>query len=240
LSPADICQLAKTCRLMHGAIPRRLSSAFNLDGRLLSFFDDPSAFRVLQSRTGAIISGSFALQFFARTAFSKADLDIYVAASARSDVGSWLLSQGYQFVARQRREYNIALDAFHNIETSRHGPVPGVVSVMDFHRFVRGVRRKVQVHFVAVCPLYTILRFHSTVVMNFITFNNAYCLYPMATLRVGTNLLLRSIRDGVRASLVKFEERGWPYVRFLAQDDATFVHTSVRWVCDPHTWVVPL
>lgn len=76
--------------------------------------------------------------------------------------------------------------------------------------------------------------------MNFITFNNAYCLYPMATLRVGTNLLLRSIRDGVRASLVKYEERGWPYVRFLAQDDATFVHTSVRWVCDPHTWVVPL
>lgn len=177
LSPADICQLAKTCRLMHGAIPRRLSSAFNLDGQLLSFFDDPSAFRVLQSRTGAIISGSFALQFFARTAFSQADLDIYVAASARSDVGSWLLSQGYQFVARgpiihpvteavihpgQRREYNIALDAFHNIETSRHGPVPGVVSVMDFHWFVRGVRRKVQVHFVVVCPLYTILRFHSS------------------------------------------------------------------------------
>ncbi len=76
--------------------------------------------------------------------------------------------------------------------------------------------------------------------MNFITFDHAYCLYPKATLRLGLNLLLQSIRDGARASLMKYHERGWPYVRFLEPEDAAFVHTIVRWVCDPHTWVIAL
>lgn len=76
--------------------------------------------------------------------------------------------------------------------------------------------------------------------MNFITYDRAYCLYPMATLRRHTNLLLQSIRDGARRSVVKYDKRGWRYVRTLAPDDASFVHTIVRWVCDPHTWVIPL
>lgn len=177
LAPADICRLAKACRLLHEAVPRRLSFIFNLDQLLLSFFDDPDAFRVLQSRTGAIISGSFALQFFTRTFFPQADMDLYVTAGARSEVGYWLLSHGYQFVARgpvlhpvtdavvhpaQRREFNVALDVFHNIEGPNHGIVQGVLSIMDFHRWVGGALRKVQVHLVTSCPLYTVLKFHSS------------------------------------------------------------------------------
>ncbi len=177
LAPADICRLAKTCRSLHAAISRSLSSAFQLDQRLLSFFDDPHLFRALQSRTGAIISGSFALKFFTRMSFGNDDLDVYVAASARGEVGSWLLSQGYHFVARgpilhpdtgtvihpgQHRDYNIALDLFHNVEVRGRRLVNGVVSIMDFYRSVGGITRKVQVHLVMACPLYTILKSHSS------------------------------------------------------------------------------
>ncbi|KAI0084093.1 hypothetical protein BDY19DRAFT_898994, partial [Irpex rosettiformis] len=68
---------------------------YSINRQLLRFFDDPSAFRILQAQTGVIISGSFALQFFTQTIVSEDDLDIYAVTTARSEIGAWLLANSY-------------------------------------------------------------------------------------------------------------------------------------------------
>ncbi|KAI0084165.1 hypothetical protein BDY19DRAFT_872341, partial [Irpex rosettiformis] len=199
LSPADICCLCKTTRSFRVVFSRNLSRLYSVDRCLLRFFDNPSAFRVLQSQTGAIISGSFALQLFARTTFPDDDLDVYVGFGGRVAVGGWLLANGYQYTARppyfqpdtnstllldegQSQDYATALNGSHLFQEVYHNSVDGVLNIMDFFRSTGGIVRKVQLHIVKESPLVAIMNYHSTMLMNFITYDMAYCLYPNATL----------------------------------------------------------
>lgn len=77
-----------------------VASVFGVDNRLRFFFDDPAAFRVLQSETGCLIAGSFALQVFARVQFPTADLDLYVPLQAGARLTDWMIVHGYRFTPR--------------------------------------------------------------------------------------------------------------------------------------------
>ncbi|KAI0083066.1 hypothetical protein BDY19DRAFT_873362, partial [Irpex rosettiformis] len=205
LSPADICRLAKTTRVFRLMLSRNLSRLYSINRQLLRFFDDPSAFRILQAQTGAIISGSFALQFFTQTVVSEDDLDVYAVTTARSEIGAWLLANGYRYAPRppyyhpddkkllldkgQAADYATALEEQHLFQEMNHDSVEGVLNIMDFVRDVDGLVRKVQVHFVGESPLVAVMNFHSTMLMNFITYETAYCLYPKATLIAHANLI---------------------------------------------------
>jgi len=61
-------------------------------------FQEILRFRELQATTGAIISGSTALQFFDRTIYANSDLDLYVQHDCACDLALWLESIGYMFV----------------------------------------------------------------------------------------------------------------------------------------------
>ncbi|KIJ42145.1 hypothetical protein M422DRAFT_171479, partial [Sphaerobolus stellatus SS14] len=52
--------------------------AFNINDFLKRFLKDPRKFRSLQTRTGALISGSQALQLLGRTRWPDSDLDLYI------------------------------------------------------------------------------------------------------------------------------------------------------------------
>ncbi|KAI0083772.1 hypothetical protein BDY19DRAFT_863674, partial [Irpex rosettiformis] len=190
LSPADICRLMKVSQQFRWAVKDALPRIFNIHSKLRIFFDNPLAFRVLQSNTGAIISGSFALQFFRRCYYQSGDLDVFVPKASKNVVGEWLLSNGYRYSPRPPPvNYQEAIENVMREDISDYQYVPGVLAVLDFVRQKSGMDRKVQLIVVEETSMSTILNFHSTCVLNVITYNTAYCLYPKATLSININLL---------------------------------------------------
>jgi len=66
--------------------------------------DEIINFRKLQATTGAIISGSTAVQFFDRDVYTNSDLDVYVEHQTARSLARWLEQIGYVFVSRQETE----------------------------------------------------------------------------------------------------------------------------------------
>ena len=74
--------------------------------------------------------------------------------------------------------------------------------------------------------------------MNFITYERAYCLYPVETLELSTSLLLVDENSYVEDLIVKYGKRGFTFYR-VAYDDQ-FRHKDARWVEDRHTFFLLL
>lgn len=101
-SPAQLCRLRLACKLANEAARSFVRRAYDINRHLKHFFDDPLAFRHLQAETGALISGSNALQFLDRTFYPKADLDIYVDVRYCEQLVKYLtLREGYVFRPRE-------------------------------------------------------------------------------------------------------------------------------------------
>lgn len=96
-------KLNKHCKDVILAYFRR---AFRIENLLRPYFldyprpDPVSEFRSMQSSTGALISGSTALQFFARTRYDDSDLDLYVNQDRVEKVLDFLKDAGYTYVPR--------------------------------------------------------------------------------------------------------------------------------------------
>jgi hypothetical protein len=97
-SPASCIRFGRTCRVARDAVSNFYSRAFSINRHLLRFFTSPLDFRSLQARTGTLISGSNALQFFDRTFYPGSDLDLYTHPGHSREVGLWLIQkEGYKF-----------------------------------------------------------------------------------------------------------------------------------------------
>ena len=93
-SPATILRISRTCRLARLAVLDYSYRAFDIDRLLSRFFRNVTAFRCLQARTGAVVSGSLALQFFDRSYYPDSDCDLYVPYKEAEKIGKWILSAG--------------------------------------------------------------------------------------------------------------------------------------------------
>ncbi|KAI0083693.1 hypothetical protein BDY19DRAFT_858899, partial [Irpex rosettiformis] len=226
-------QVSKECRR---TVIANLPHLFPIHRMLKIFFDSPTDFRALQARTGAIISGSFALQFFSQVYYSDTDLDIYVHYGAREILGSWILGNDYKYISRK---ITVTVG---NVEDSASTLEYGqeILGVLEFQRKRGDVEKKVQIIIVEESPLAAIMEFHSTCVLNFITFDMAYCLYPKATLIYQTNLVLKNPDVLVRKALSKYRRRGFTCRRLIAEQGSLFLPDSVRWVGDSQTWTLSL
>ena len=69
--------------------------------------------------------------------------------------------------------------------------------------------KKIQIVTSQTVPLHCILGFHSTTVMNFITWNKAYSLYPWTTFALRIGVVTKNTTDPVIRCLEKYSERGW-------------------------------
>lgn len=78
LSILDIVNLTKTCKAFSNIYGSLISSQWNVEWRLALFVRNVNSFRSLMARTNALVSGSFALQFFDRVHWPASDLDINV------------------------------------------------------------------------------------------------------------------------------------------------------------------
>ncbi|KAJ8482370.1 hypothetical protein ONZ51_g5420 [Trametes cubensis] len=242
-----------------------MDRAFNVNKRLSRYFRDPSAFRSLQARTATVISGSFALQFFDRTFYPESDLDLYVHPNPLVlDVGLYLDTEGYIFQPQPWQEETWQAEIEYLCGTMRQ-PIdeiedPGELSTLYPLKSTRAVYtfvqkpaadadtegpRKVQIIVSRSSPLGAILDFHSTCVMNAITYNAAYALFPLPTLEHCTSLIINGANPSSHEALEKYTRRGWrtianssPLLPFL--DPHWFHFNKIRWVCDVHTWTIPL
>ena len=97
LSPITIVKLATISLEAKNLVNDYLAYTFDVNHLLRRFFTDPISFRAMQARTGAIISGSFAVQFFDRVFFPNSDLDLYTPYDTALEVSNWLETNGYFF-----------------------------------------------------------------------------------------------------------------------------------------------
>ncbi|KAG2123282.1 hypothetical protein DEU56DRAFT_830141 [Suillus clintonianus] len=263
LSPRTLVRLSLTCRTTHKAVTRFFKRAYNVNRHLSHYFPDPLSFRSLQARTGLVISGSNALQFLDRTFYPESDLDVYSHAGHVYEVLEWIESTGYKFephkyqgedwhdhvspdwdgtVARTTRFIPTGED----VRSTRYS---NIAEVYTFKRLVdiggELVELQIQVIETICNPIDTIMKYHSTCVMNIITFNAAYSFYPIATFEDRSAVKIPGSRHRPDV-LAKYVKRGWRvYSVFRPKDIAQpykspFLPNVTRWVGDRHCWTIPL
>ncbi|KAI0349766.1 hypothetical protein OH77DRAFT_1464890 [Trametes cingulata] len=260
-SAQSIFSLRRVGRQIYCAVQDYNGRVFNVNRRLFRFFVDPLAFRSLQARTATVISGSFALQFFDRSYFSGSDLDLYVHPNSHVlDVGHYLHSEGYQFqpctwqLEDYRKEIRRLCERMASFQSDENEEEAELLyqmrSVRAVYTFCKagspeGLTRTVQIIVSRECPMASILDFHSTCVMNVITFNAAYAFYPIATYEQRMSLVINDSDPNAPSALEKYARRGWraianpsPLVPLL--DFRVFHFGVARWLCDSLTWTVHL
>ncbi|KAK0435002.1 uncharacterized protein EV420DRAFT_1282049 [Desarmillaria tabescens] len=216
---------------MLAALTRVLSPFFDAQGRRL-FVD-------LQQLTGALISGSTAISFFNDTMYRNSDLDVYVEHDKHAPLINFLLEEGYTFIPSKKSNS-------HSIDTPLFPPTPpnhirfefdittydseSILSVYNFRRHDTG--RAVQIIATSHCPLNTILNFHSTCVMNFISDCYAVSLYLDATFVY--HVALANYR------MTHINDSGWKYVTRRKCAHTLDYRSVVRRVGDEFCWVVDL
>jgi hypothetical protein len=136
--------------------------------------------------SGAVVSGSVALQFLDRVSYPSANLGIYVSHVNVEVAELWLLNHGMTKVPLNEGPDAMASDYASPLE---------ILSVGDFH--VPDSVRVIQLICTRWSPISTILGFHScrpspsfstatdlkACVMNFISHDTAYALYPFSSRR---------------------------------------------------------
>lgn len=140
-----------------------IKDAFSVHTTLVRFFPDPSGFRSLQARTGTLISGSVALQFFDRAFYPTSDLDLYVHSKHRREVGLWLLSMGYTFTPSRGQDSHFDTAVLSPYQRKGlHYVMPGVLAIFTFHRRVFNKSLKAQIIVACRAPMEVVLGFHSS------------------------------------------------------------------------------
>ncbi|KAI0323629.1 hypothetical protein GY45DRAFT_1264285, partial [Cubamyces sp. BRFM 1775] len=247
LSPQSLLLLSRASRGIRELVSEYFKTAFDINATLGRFLPDPMSFRCLQARTGTLVSGSVALQFFDRTRYETSDLDIYVYLPFRREVGRWLLSQGFEFTPSRHQEESFEAAVLPRRQSKGfHYAMPGVAAIYTFHRHTLRASIKVQIIVAIRMPMEVILGFHSTCVMNAISYEKAYCLYPRATLEDRCSLLSWSSQGRAKRraeGIQKYSARGF---RMLTLPDWD-VHTPnrsfpsiTRWFGDCHAWTISL
>ncbi|KAH8092536.1 hypothetical protein BXZ70DRAFT_898267 [Cristinia sonorae] len=264
LTPLEFMRLGRTCQRARAVVLRFVDQKFGskINDSLMRFFDDPVAFRSLQARTGTLISGSTALQFFDRTSYPNSDLDLYIHPQFDRDVLLWLTDNGYTFVPEEeqparledaietgRRVSRLIAQGLGWIIPHRQGEYhfKTIQSVYSFRKpspVENEPDIRVQCMIAVHAPLEVILSFHSTCVMNVISFEKAYSLYPRATLherRTFVNDLAPS--PARQRAYQKYTERGF-HLCYGTVPNSSGVDPAFplgnRYIGDEHCWTIPL
>ncbi|KZT06562.1 uncharacterized protein LAESUDRAFT_700451 [Laetiporus sulphureus 93-53] len=246
--PADIIALSRTCKGVRPKTMCFMTRAYDINHHLLRFFDEPTKFRSLQARTGTLISGSFALQFFDRTVYPESDLDLYVHLPRRKEVGHWLLAEGYSFApnTKQDPDFDNAVDDERILVRDGIYTMRGVAAVFTFTKKVRDTETECKVQLVigSNSPMEIILSFHSTCVMNVISYEKAYSLYPRATFKERRSLVCATDGPKQEPAIEKYSARGWQMLRKLSRKERRSTNCSFRggsrWIADHDSWVIEL
>ena len=178
---------ARVCRTTKNAVSSYIRRTFKLEGILGPYFSETQILelRRLQFESGALISGSTALQFFDRSFYPDSDLDIYVQFDNKREIALWLDSIGYKMQPTRRGNPTVVTlpqvldmgfpwNASDNLDDSTYD-YPGPFVVLDFLK--AGFERKIQLLISEEPPLISIFRFHSSVYQH----KSGFSIFPDAT-----------------------------------------------------------
>ncbi|PPR06495.1 hypothetical protein CVT24_002576 [Panaeolus cyanescens] len=228
LSSTSLVAWSGACRENYHSIAAYARITFQLHVTLSLFlsFDEVQSLRAIMKERRAVISGSAALHFFSRTVLQiSSDLDLYAEYTQEAPIILFLLSLGFSEVnERGAADYSPQF-----LPAGR----PVLVGVRTYKR--NGA--SIQLILCSACPFEAILHFHSTVVMNVLSFNKAYSLYPSYTFGRQSGIVNRVafIETGC---IWKYEERGWSFYDSRPVNyNVTAARDGHRFVGDSMTWV---
>ncbi|ETW78975.1 hypothetical protein HETIRDRAFT_453507 [Heterobasidion irregulare TC 32-1] len=262
-STVTLFRLSRICRISRDAFQSYLQRTFNVDRLLSHYFDRPDTFRSLQARTDTVISGAAAADFFARSRWDpNLVLQICVPRDHLKDVGDWIQDSGYVFQPDRGHSgaFKLAIDEIGDEyeQMESHGQwVGGIAGVYTFVNSAarRGSNKSVEIRLVAALrsPIEVVLCSRCTSVMNFITHDTAYSVYPRATFE-SLVALVSPFHDGPFEDTQLYYTAGGgnllveppgtapSYPAFL-EDLATREPSLLlggRWIDDSSSWVLPL
>jgi hypothetical protein len=129
LDPVDILFFRLTTKKLSPSFESLFKTQWNINRQLTGFVKDPVSLRSLLAEHDALISGSFALQFFEREIWDDCGLDIFVetlSPSRTSDpLGEYLMGrEGYELQSAKSLASNDLGQHYHRIahysEVFRH------------------------------------------------------------------------------------------------------------------------
>ncbi|KAJ7450074.1 hypothetical protein B0H11DRAFT_1928451 [Mycena galericulata] len=242
----DLVKLMRTCRRVYLLVH---DTCFSITRLLSPFFGDPSEvarFRETQAQTATVISGSTALQFFNRLTYPDSDLDLYAYRELAYLPVHFLLDNGYTYNPRESpdpdqpsrsQDPDVFVQLFEAAQRTISYLGRGIADVLDF----RKGDKKIQLIIATSTPMEIILSFHATCVMNIITHDKAYALYPNSTFVAKTALIVETSGAGQEAGRQKYVDRGWTMVPTPSVSSTSELGVrAIRWVGDHFTWILPL
>ncbi|KAJ4477724.1 hypothetical protein C8J55DRAFT_430551, partial [Lentinula edodes] len=236
LSPVDLDSFSRCCRSFRNHTIAYKGRVFNIKRAYHGIFDkseDLVDFQNLQaSLLRLLVSGSTALKFFTRVDYG-GDMDSYCHLPQAITVGSWFLAHGLLYIPVGEQLNHFSADfsrvcEHYDDETTpvdipiqediREYKLNNIAVVWDF------VRELLSVQLMATrgSPLTTILSFHSTCVMNILTHNAAYCLFPKLTLERRATLPMTEVQA---AAINKYSQRGFEIMS----------NVPTSWTCNPNS-----
>lgn len=136
--------LTRTCRSLSSLYQRLVRTQWSLDSRLKHFVQQPLKFREAMAQTDALLSGSFALQYFERVVWPASDLDVFVETDRSEPLIDYLT---------QHEEYGQVRDT-----TPREYSSYGVERLLVFHRTAGERVLEIQLVLLHTPPLLAILK----------------------------------------------------------------------------------
>ncbi|KAJ3932054.1 MAG: hypothetical protein NXY57DRAFT_1075724, partial [Lentinula lateritia] len=212
---------------------------------------------ILTATTGLVVSGSTALKFFMHVDYG-GDVDTYCHLQQANTVGLWYLAHDFVFepVVGQLGDFTADFKKtckLHEEELPEVMiPIDGDIreyklnNIAAVWNFLRG-SLKVQLIATIGSPLTTILSFHSTCVMNVLTHEAAYCLYPNLTLEHRATLLMSltlPMTEVQAAAIEKYWQRGFEILTDVPTSWSCNPNSAVTFLCprfigDKHCYKIP-
>ncbi|MCJ1402670.1 hypothetical protein MMC11_005890 [Xylographa trunciseda] len=232
LGIAEIIALTRTCRKLSSLYRQILKFEWNILPRLRRFVDNPEGLLSKLGQCEALISGSFALQFFERVTWRESDLDLFV----RDGNGAEDLCEYLE---------NVEKCELVSINDNESYSMVDLVVTQTYTRLsnLDGSSCKIQVVRTEFIPVQAILRgFYTSAVINFISWNKAYSMFPSPTFIDHKTYLTRKPDDYLGGLLAKYSERGWRSQEVLWPEEEKSSHPiqRSRRVADRLSWIIPL
>lgn len=239
--------LSRTCKTLH----KEITSTWDINKRLLRFFDDPIPFRCKLGESDALIAGSFALQFFEGVFWRESDLDIEVQVGDNLEkMHQFMIGKGGYEISTKDNERGALVQARNpDVQDEYLGPQNSrdVVEYRTYYRMKGTTVLKAQLIATSGLPVQGILRcYYTSCLVNFITWNKAYSIFPKKTFVEHKTIPLKKLDDQKRRCYAKYRERGFELQgkpRPLTKSEfVTRVgdYYSQRRVGDRDTWMIPL
>ncbi|KAI3621259.1 hypothetical protein WG66_014464 [Moniliophthora roreri] len=201
LSPRDLYRYSRANREAYGYVQSYRARAFDIYALLSRYFTEPEI-NHLDWHAHLRLNRSPILQSppLPRIGFRYTGV-----------VGEFLLAIGYIFepAEKQRNELSAAIqEVTGNMADGMLYDYSGRGFAGVYNLSRNG--QKIQLITASISPMDIILNFHSTVVMNVISYSHGYCLYPKATFEEKRSLICFSSEKPERdVARQKYVDRGW-------------------------------